>query len=40
LHPATFNITMKAYIRDMQRLMHPARSNRLRGRLARIRKSR
>jgi len=30
---------MNAYIRDLQRLMHPERSNRLR-RLARIRKSR
>jgi len=30
---------MNAYIRDLQRLMHPERSNRLR-RLVRIRKSR
>jgi hypothetical protein len=31
---------MSAYIRDLQRMMHPERSNRLRRRLARIRKSR
>lgn len=40
MHPATSRITMDAYIRDLQRMMHPERSKRLRRRLARIRKSR
>ena len=40
MHPATSRITMDAHIRDLQRLMHPERSNRLRRRLAQIRKGR
>ena len=40
MHPATSRIVMSAYIRDLQRLMHPERNRRLRRRLARIRKSR
>jgi hypothetical protein len=40
MHPATSKVVMSAYIRDLQRMMHPERSNRLRRRLARIRKSR
>ena len=40
MHPATSSIVMSAYIRDLQRLMRPERSNRLRRRLARLRKSR
>jgi hypothetical protein len=39
MHPKTANITMRAHIRDLQRLMHPERSKRLRRRLARIAKS-
>jgi hypothetical protein len=40
MHPATSKITLNAHIRDLQRMMHPERSKRLRHRLARIRKSR
>lgn len=40
MHPANSKITMSAHIRDLQRMMHPERSKRLRRRLARIRKSR
>jgi len=42
MHPATAGITMSAHIRDLQRMMHPERNERLRlrQRLARIRKSR
>jgi hypothetical protein len=40
MHPATSRITMTAYIRDLQRMMHPERNKRLRRRLARIRKGR
>jgi hypothetical protein len=39
MHPATSKIIMSAHIRDLQRMMHPERSGRLRRRLARIRKS-
>jgi hypothetical protein len=42
MHPATAGITMRAHIRDLERMMHPERNKRvrLRERLARIRKSR
>jgi hypothetical protein len=42
MHPTTSNIIMSAYVRDLQRAMHPERGKRLRlrRRLARIRNSR
>ncbi len=40
MHPATSRITMSAHVRDLQRAMHPERSNRSRRRLAWIRKNR
>jgi hypothetical protein len=40
VHPVTSNIIMSAYVRDLQRAMHPERSKRLRRRWARIRNSR
>jgi hypothetical protein len=40
MHPATSKITMSAHIRDLERMMYPERSKRLRRRLARIRKHR
>jgi hypothetical protein len=41
MHPMTSNIIMSAYVRDLQRAMHPERSKRpRRPRLARIRSSR
>jgi len=40
MHPATANITMRAHVRDLQRLMHPGPRKRPRRRLPWIRKSR
>jgi hypothetical protein len=40
VHPSTSRIIMSAYVRDLQRAMHPERSKRLRRRLAWIRNSR
>lgn len=40
MHPSTASITMSAHVRDIERLLHPNQSKRLRRRLARIRKSR
>ena len=40
MHPATSKITIDAHIRDLERMMNPERTRRLRRRLARIRKSR
>jgi hypothetical protein len=39
MHPATANVTIKAQVRDLHRLMHPESGTRRRGRLAWIRKS-
>ena len=40
MHPATSKITINAHIRDLERMMNPERSKRLRRRLAQLRKSR
>lgn len=40
MHPSHSKIVISAYIRDLERSLHPERSHRLRRRLARIRKSR
>jgi hypothetical protein len=40
MHPATSRITMNAYVRDLQRAMHPERNKPARRRLTWRRKSR